>query len=278
LIARDKPRLEYVELMETIKQAWLSVSYDWFRTTAVFSWQLSSRSLQRALLRLSPLLLAGCATATVTPSLQPTGVLPPPELVWVYDFTVTPNEVELDGGLGPRLARLIGKIVPAQEKLRVGRALGKVLATNLATELRSRGIKARRANDQTEPEETAASIKGQLRRVDEGNGTFRTVVGFGFGGTELQTHVQLFHGAGGDTQLVAEAETATASSLQPGIPTIVGIGGAAGSYLAGAVVAGLTTVPSERFYATVEADAKRTAETLAEWIADYYRQQGWLRP
>ena len=278
MIARDKPRLEYVELMETIKQAWLSLSHVWFRRAAFFSLQLSRRSLRRAVLRLSPLLLAGCATATVTPALQPTGVLPPPELVWVYDFTVTADEIELDSGLGPRLARLIGETVPAQEKLRVGRALGKVLATNLATELRLRGIKARRANDQTEPEETAASIKGQLLRVDEGYGTLRTVVGFGFGGTELQTHAQLFHGAGGDTQLVAEADTRTKSSLVPGIPSIIGVGWAGGSIWGGAVVAGLTTVPSERFYATVEADAKRTAEKLADWVADYYRQQGWLRP
>ena len=267
-----------MELMETIKQAWLSVCHNWFRTTAVFSLQLSRRSLRRVLLRMGPFLLAGCATATVTPSLQPTGALPPPEMVWVYDFTITPNEVDLDSGLGPQVAQLIGKTVPAKEKLRVGKALARMLSANLATELRGRGIKARRANDQTEPEETAVFIKGRLLRVDEGNSALRTLVGFGFGGTGLQAHAQLFHGGNGNAQLVAEAETATKSSLLPGIKTIVGIGGGAGSLLAGAVVAGITTITSEEFYQTVEADAKRTAAKLADWVADYYKQQGWPVP
>jgi hypothetical protein len=43
-------------------------------------------------------------------------------------------------------------------------------------------------------------------------------------------------------------------------------------------VAGITTITSEEFYETVEADAKRTAAKLADWVADYYRQQGWLQP
>jgi hypothetical protein len=269
-------RLEYMELMEAIDQPWLSLSRISFRWAAFFSFRLSLPSLQRVLLRLSPLLVAGCATATVTPSLQPTGALPPPEMVWVYDFTITPNEVDLDSGLGPQVAQLIGKTVPAKEKLRVGKALARLLSVNLATELRGRGINARRANDQTELEETDAFIKGQLRRVDEGNGALRTVLGFGLGKTGLQTHVQLFHGGNG--QLVAEADTAAKGSLKPGIATMVGIGGAAGSLLGGAVVAGITTITSEEFYETVEADAKRTAAKLADWVADYYKQQGWLQP
>jgi len=264
--------------MEAIDHAWLSLSRISFRWAAFFSLRLSRRSLLQILLRLSPLLVAGCATATVTPSLRPTGVLPPPEVVWVYDFTVTPSEVDLDSGLGPQVARLIGQTVPAKEKLRVGRALARMLANNLATELRGRGINARRANNQIEPDETAASLKGQLRRVDEGNSALRTLVGFGFGGTGLQAHAQLFHGGNGNAQLVAEAETATRSSLLPGIPTMVGIGGGAGSLLAGAVVASITTITSEEFYQTVEADAQRTAAKLADWLADYYRQQGWLGP
>ena len=261
-----------------IDQAWLSLSRISFRWAAFFSLRLSRPSLQRILLGWGLLLVAGCAAATVTPSLRPTGALPPPEVLWVYDFTVTPNEVDLDSGLGPQVARLIGQTIPAKQKFQVGKALARMLSVYLATELRGRGINTRRANDQIEPDQTAASIKGQLRRVDEGNSALRTLVGFGFGGTGLQTHAQLFHGDNGNAQLVAEADTATKSSLLPGIPTIVGIGGGAGSLLGGAVVAGITTITSENFYQTVEADAKRTAAKLADWVADYYKQQGWLGP
>jgi len=268
-----------MKLMEIVWQVWLSARCDWFRAVAVLSSGLSCRAPGRAIvLRLSPLLLAGCATATVTPAWQTTGPLPQPDYVWVYDFAVMPDEVELDSALGVKLIRLINSTSSTEEKVRIGRALARVLSVNLATELRMRGIKARRASDVDPPEGTTIFIKGQFLRVDEGNGAFRTMVGFGLGGTEVQTHVQLFHGGDGDTRLVAEADTATKSSLKPGMPSMIGMGWVGGSILGGAVVGGLTTLTSEEFYETVEADAKRTAAKLAQWVADYYRQQGWRVP
>ena len=267
-----------MKLRQIINRACLSISR--FHAPAPFRVGRSRRRYRwLAQCRLSwLLLLAGCAKAMVTPAWQPTGPLPRPDYVLVYDFAVTPDEVELDGGLGVNLIRLINETVPTEEKVRVGRALARVLAVNLATELRMRGIKARRAGDNALPDETVAFIKGQFLRIDEGSGALRTVVGFGLGGTEIQTHVQLFHEADGNTQLVAEADTATRPSLKPGAPPIIAAGWAAGSILYGAVGAGLTTLTSEEFYETVEADAKRTAGKLADWVADYYRQQGWLQP
>ena len=262
-----------------IKQVCRTLSCVRTRAAALLSIRLVRGPWRQAtVLRLIPLLLAGCATATVTPAWQPTGALPRPAFVLVYDFAVTPDEIELDRGVGATLVRLNNPTMPAEEKLRVGRALARVLSAHLATELRLRGIKARRASGNNFAEETTASIKGQVLRVDEGNGTLRTVLGFGFGGTELRTHAQFFHGADGDTQLVAEADTATKTDLKPGIPSMIGVGWAAGSILGGAVAAGLTTLPSETFYATVEADAKRTAAKLAAWVAEYYSQQGWISP
>ncbi len=265
-----------MKLLKIIKQTYLPASCHRFRADAFLSLRLSRRKLQATMLRLSLLLLAGCAASTVTPSWQATGPLPPPDRVLVYDFAVTPDEVELDRGLVPKLTRLINGTVQREEKIHLGRAIAKILSENLATELRMRGIKAYRNSANILPGEIIVLIKGQLLRVDEGNGTLRTLVGFGLGGTKITTLVQFIYEAGDNAQLVAEAGTATRSNLKPGITPIIGAG-ATRSLLAGAVVAGITTITSERFYATVEADAKSTAAELAEWVADYYRQQGWLR-
>jgi hypothetical protein len=266
-----------MKLVEIIGRAWLCVS-DRLRATALLSARLSRHALRPAtMLRLIPLLLAGCATATVTSAWELVRALPRPDRVLVYDFVITPHEVELDRGLGPKLTRLINGTAQNREEIHLGRAIAKILSENLATELRMRGIKVCRNSSNILPGEIIASIKGRLLRVDEGNGTLRTLVGFGLGGTEIRTHVQFLHEADGNAQLLAEAETTTKSNLKPGITPIIGAG-ATTSLLAGAVVAGITTITSERFFATVEADAKRTAAELAEWVADYYRQQGWLGP
>jgi len=227
---------------------------------------------------MAALLLAGCATATLTVARQENAPLPRPDRVLVHDFTVTPDDIQLDRGLGPMAARFINGTDPSKEVIYLGEAFAKVLATNLAVELRMRGIKTYPGSAYTTPEETTLSIKGRFLRIDEGNGTLRTLVGFGLGGTEMRTRVQLLHGIDGNTQLLAEAESTTKSNLKPGIAAMIGIGGGAGSLLAGATVAGITTIPSERFFATAEADAKRTAEKLADWVAEYYRRQGWIRP
>jgi len=44
------------------------------------------------------------------------------------------------------------------------------------------------------------------------------------------------------------------------------------------ILCGSTTATSEKFFATVEADAKRTAKEAAKHVAEYYRRHGWLAP
>jgi hypothetical protein len=72
------------------------------------------------------------------------------------------------------------------------------------------------------------------------------VVGLPEGGA-TRTRIQVYQGAGRNARLVAELES---SAARPG--------------LAGPVMR-----------ATVEAEARRTAEALADRIGQYYRRQGW---
>jgi hypothetical protein len=79
-----------------------------------------------------------------------------------------------------------------------------------------------------------------------------------------------------DDQLVAEAETQAESGKKPGAGVTLGMGAAVGSAGTAAAMAAGTTAVSELFLTSVEADAKRTGNELAERILRAYRERGWL--
>ncbi|PYJ71932.1 MAG: hypothetical protein DME76_00185 [Verrucomicrobia bacterium] len=191
------------------------------------------------------LLVVGCATTTVTPRFPATRGLPQPDRIIVYDFAVTSKDIDP----GVTAAGGMGSVAQTEEEIQVGRALAKALSKNLLSELRSRGINAYLASETSPPGETTASIRGQFMRVDPSKRTTQTVVGFGFSGGEVRTHVRVFQGTELKLSLVGEADTVMPSSLKPG--TTLG--------------------------ANVDADAKRIAKEVAERVVNYYRQEGWLK-
>jgi hypothetical protein len=69
----------------------------------------------RALWLMPALLLAGYAPATLTVVWQEHTALPRPDRVLVHDFTVTPDDIRLDHGLGPMAARFIDGTEPSRE-------------------------------------------------------------------------------------------------------------------------------------------------------------------
>jgi Domain of unknown function (DUF4410) len=221
------------------------------------------RSLLRTILRhLRPfgkpwlaLLLVGCATDTVTPRFPAVPALrQQPDRVLVYDFAATPEGMESYPGEA-------GAVAQTEEEIFVGKALAKALTNSLVSELRSRDISAYRASEAAPPGAATASIQGRLMRIDERTRA-RPAAGFGFGGNRVGTHILIFQGAGGSFSLVAEADTETQTSLKPGMAA--GAGGA-------------TTAANQTFQAVVEADASRVAQAVADRIANYYRQQGWIK-
>jgi uncharacterized protein DUF4410 len=193
-----------------------------------------------AALGLAALLISGCATDSVTPRFPATQGLPRPDRVLVNDFAVT----AADAGVDPS----IRSTTPQTEaEIQVGRALAKALSKNLLSELRSRDITAFLASETSPPGETTVSIRGQFMRIDPRAGT--AVVGFGFSGSGVRTHVQVFQGAGLSLSLVGEADAVTPSGLTAG------------------------TAPG----ATVDADAGHIAKDVADRVINYYRQQGWIK-
>jgi len=220
---------------------------------------------------LALVILCGCATATVDQTKKTTGPLPRPDMVIINDFAVTSSEVKLDQGLMAKAMRDSDSRSISEEENKVGHIVTDKLSQFLVEELRNVGVQATRAGSQIKPSGTTLMLTGHFITIDKGSQTKRVWIGFGMGGSELRTRMQISQGG----ELIAEAETATKSSLKPGILTSLGVGAAA-STVVPIVIGGVTTGVSEAFLGTVEADAKRTAKAVAKKVEKAYQDRGWL--
>ncbi len=214
--------------------------------------------------------LSGCAKAYVTPT-RTAGPLPKPDMIVVNDFAVTAAEVKLDQGVMQKAMRDSSSRAVSEEESAIGHLVANKLSESLVKYLRDSGIAATRAGWQVNPSSTTVFLTGQFITIDEGNQTARNWVGFGFGGTQLRTRIQLVQGG----MLVAEGETSTRSSLKPGM-LVSGGAAAASESVVPLVVGGTAMVVNETYRGTIEADAARTAEKVAERIKKAYQERGWL--
>jgi hypothetical protein len=217
------------------------------------------------------IVLGGCAGASVSQS-QRAGAMPKPDMIIVNDFAVSASEVRLDQGLMAKAMRDGDPRDISAEENQVGHMVADKLSESLVEELRKAGIHAARGSTgMVHPSSTTVILHGEFVTIDQGNQTARVWVGFGMGGSELRTRVQALQAG----NVVAQAETATHSSLKPGMLASLGAGAAAESgaaIAAGAVGTGV----SETFLATVTADAQRTAKEIAKKITQAYKDRGWL--
>lgn len=199
--------------------------------------------------------LVGCgAPSGITPLIRAGDTLSKPDRLLVYEFEVTPSDLDLGRGSGPRGPGNGTSDAQTDEEIKVGKAVAKALTDNLIRELRSRGIdNVYRATDTSPPGEDTASIKGRFMHIARGD---RTVGGFSLGSGQVRTHIWMFQGTGLALRLVAEGETATLSDLKRGIGPGLDAGGSA-----------LTSI---------EADASRIAKEVADRIVDYSRRRGWV--
>ncbi len=190
---------------------------------------------------LSLLLVASCATTTITPTVRAPIGLPKPDRVLVHDFEIANADSELSADLVPPVERGATGTARREQDIPAGRAAAKVLAESLVDQLRSRGIDAQRASESAPPGMNTLSIRGRFLWRHEINETMRARIWF-------------YQGSGVNSRLVAQADADVPSDLKQG-----------------AAVPG-----SSAFAGAQESDARRMARELAERISDYYRKQGWI--
>jgi hypothetical protein len=221
-------------------------------------------------------LLAGCASTDVTSESQYAGNLPKPQQVLVYNFAVSPEEVELDSGIGADLQNLVAKTPRTEQEQAIGHQVAEALANHLVTEIQTLGLPAMRASSPPPVAGNALEIKGQFVSIDEGNQTERVVIGLGLGRTDVRTMIQVYEVQSGNNILIDQFGISAESGRKPGMAETMGAGAAAGNLAASAVVSTGVAVGSETFSANVDADADRTAKRIAAQLKNYFVTQGWI--
>jgi Domain of unknown function (DUF4410) len=222
--------------------------------------------------------VAGCAPTQVQSTYQRDAAMPRPAQVLVYDFAVTPQDVQLDRGLSAQVVEMAKGTSRTEQEIQLGHKAARALTNELVERINAMGLPAKRAYGAPSDWVSALLIEGQFVSIDEGNRTERAVIGLGAGRSSVQTLVQVYHTRDARLVRLEEFETAAASGYKPGAAETMGMGAAAGTLAVSAAVTAAGTVASEAFGANVEADAERTATDVAEKLEAYFAQQGWIQP
>ena len=187
-----------------------------------------ARAIGDRLLMIGCLLLAGCANVKLSAVREVATVSEvKPRIVYVADFTLDPQSINIETGVLPvppvtsdksdesetLFSRLAG--MPTERTVRA-RELVNLMATSLVEELRNLGLNAYRlsANDQTVS--NGWLVSGTFIRIDEGNRIRRALIGFGNGKTELQVLTSLSDLTTGAPRPFCELGTSARSSKGPG--------------------------------------------------------------
>jgi hypothetical protein len=189
--------------------------------------------------------LSGCAKATSHDIQQYDGKerFAWPDRILVYDFAISPHDVSVNSAVGARIANLVTHTSMSEEQVKAGKAIAFVLAEEIVNELRRLQLSAERASTVTPPPDKILAIEGQFVSIDEGNRLQRMVIGFGVGGTEVRTQVQVVLGTPKGPLLLEEFVTDAESSKKPGMGPMAGVGGAvAGVGTAAVLSTGVGTV------------------------------------
>lgn len=237
----------------------------------------ASHCIGSTLLLLAILVGVGCTTVkTVGP--YDGGPLPRPDVILVNDFAYSPSQVKLMRGISPDLERAIKGTPRTAQELAVGAKVARVLAEHLVKEIRDMGLPADLAVGEPTTLGNTYAIEGQFLSIDEGNRTERVVVGLGLGRTSVKTLVQLYRDTADGQRLVEQLDATGKSGRKPGMAMMMGVGGLAGNLAVSAAVSATLAAGSERFGATVEADAARMARDVAKKLKAFFVTQAWVSP
>lgn len=196
-----------------------------------------------------------------------------PERILVHDFAVAAEDVALDRAVGAQLLQHLQGASQTEEQLKIGRATAQALSVELVKAIQKLGFATERAAG-APPTGNVLVIEGQFVSIDEGNRLRRMVIGLGAGATEVKTQVQVYAVTPTGRKLVQEFETAAQSSRKPGMAETMGAGAAIRGAQAVAVGAGVGVV--SEYGETVEADARRTAQAVADKLKPFFSNEGWI--
>ena len=197
------------------------------------------------------LALASCASVSVEDGTE-RATRKMPEIIYVSDFNTTAADFEVDRA-GRDLAAF-------KENLQL------MLKTAMATDLTDRLIPAVGVGKSKQSGlRNAWLVRGEFATVKQGSRLLRSAIGFGMGGTKVETRVQVYDLTQNPGQPFLTFSTTGGSNAEPGAilafttdPVELAIGGVSGA------AHGLSE------------DTRRTAREITAKLSDYMYHRGWI--
>jgi len=201
------------------------------------------------------LVLASCASVSVEKGTeQSTSRMPQKVYVALFDVSHGAFKVDREGK----------ELADFKQNLQL------MLRTGMTTDLSRRLISAVPANRQSGVHpENAWLIRGEFTKVNQGSRLLRGAIGFGAGGTKVETKVYVYDLNQSDTVPFLTFATTGGSGAEPGAitaiatdPLTIAIEVVAGG--AGGIAHGLTE------------DTARTSREITAELSDYMYRSGWI--
>ena len=220
------------------------------------------------------LLLAGCASTRVSDRETYAGAkLPRPDRILVYDFAATPDEVPAQSTAAAAAA---GTTPQTAEDIAEGRKLGAAVAKELVADLQGMGLPAVEAAGQPAPRVNDIAIKGSFVTIEEGSAGKRVLLGFGSGGSDLETVVEGFRMTPEGLRKLGGGKVNSGGNKTPGVVVPLAVMAATANPIGLIVVGGMKAYGEVSGSSTVEGRAKATADEIAAQLKVAAEKQGWI--
>ncbi len=237
------------------------------------------RLLWLALISSAWLAVAGCSSTKISEDTYTNpDPLPKPQVVYVYKFAFSPDQVTPEQAIGAKIADLATGQSLTEEEMALGNAVAEALAEQLVEGLKEIGLPAELAPgpDDTGDGEGVVMIEGQFVKIDEGNRLRRFVVGLGVGKSVVNTQVQVFDVTSYGRVSVASFSTTSRSGWKPGAGETGAAGVAAGATVGTAAAVSGGVGAAAELGQNARADARRTAKLITRHLAGIAYQHGWI--
>jgi hypothetical protein len=194
--------------------------------------------------------LAGCASVSVK-NLDAGGTsFPPaikPAVIYVLPFDTSGTQFNVN--------REGAELADFQQNLQ------QMLSAALAAEIPEHLVPAQAVNS-VPGQSNAWVVCGRFIRVNQGSRLLRSTVGFGAGGTKMETQVFVYNLADNATAPFLTFQTSGGSGASPGMISAGPVGAVVGAV--GGAAKGVTD------------DTERTSRAITAALSDYMYNQGWI--
>jgi hypothetical protein len=241
-------------------------------------------------LLLSVTLLAGCASAKVTPKpIQPPDAATAlnaieaeptlPAQIAVRDFSFSNSSVTENQAPLHRTADLFRRSSADARRAEIGRDVAAVVAEDTAKHLNKMGLRAVRiaSDNDISLAGNFLLVTGRLSEVDEGNRFTRVAFGLGAGESRLKTEVHVYRVVNGEKAEVLAFTTRADSGKMPGMLASMG----AGEVLIGPITL-LTAAENaassgQKIYSSqIDYLAGKTSDQVARYLSQYAAEESWI--